>query len=173
MLAFSVTVENNKVVFDHLDGLRLVIPKAIDRGLTRIAAGVYAKAFDRMSGASSGFHFVPRDLERGGAASGWRKQYDNAGDYPIPVRTGHFRRSMDWLKPGESKSGQVGTFNAGKDEAIVFNSASYALALFLGLGSSAKYGPRDAVKDGLKDFEQHVGIAKMMEEEIGKELRGE
>jgi hypothetical protein len=152
MLDLKVSIENDKVVVQGLQDLADRFPAAIKRGLKRIAAGIFGHAYQWLSGAGANVSNVP------------------GGGYPIPVRTGHLRRSLDWLAPGESKSGDAGTFRAGDDEVVIFDSASYAPAVFLGRGSSAAYGPRDAVKDALDLFNHGDKIRWTLGEEIRKEI---
>jgi hypothetical protein len=152
LLDLKVTIENDKVVIQGLQDLAREMPQAIKRGLRRSAAGIYAIAFQWLSGPGAQKSGIP------------------GGDYPVPVRTGHLRRSLDWLAPGQSKSGDVGTFKAGDDEVVIFDSALYAPAVFLGRGSSAKFGPRDALKDALDYFNHGGQIQQMIGEEIRKEI---
>jgi len=128
------------------------MPGAIKRGLRRIAAGIHAIAYQWLSGP------------------GAKKSYVSGGGYPVPVRTGHLRRMLDWLAPGDSKSGDIGAFTAGDDEVVIFDSASYAPAIFLGRGSSDKFGPRDALRDALDYFNHGGQIQQILGEEIRKEI---
>lgn len=56
----------------------------------------------------------------------------NPGAYPVPVRSGNLRRSMDWGFTGNAS----GYIVAGG------NNAPYAIPIHEGTGSSAKFGPR-------------------------------
>ena len=170
MLDVKVTIENDKVVVDRLAMLAQLIPDAVSRGLRRAAVGIFDSAFGFLSGPSSGFTYVPRDSAKGGAASGWRKRYDNAGSWPIPIRFGHLRRSLFWMPPNSSKQGEAGTFSTGPGEFVISDAAAYADPVFRGRGSSRSYGPRNPLRAGLEKFNAGGGIKKAVEEEIRKEL---
>lgn len=165
MIDLKVTIENDKVVVAGLQDHAARFPGAIKRGLRRVAAGIFARAFDQLSGPGGEIMTTPS-----GAGRRSRKIYDNSGSYPVPIRTGHLRRSLAWLNPGESKSGDLGTFKAGDDEVVVFDSASYAAAIFLGRRSSKSYGPRDALRDALEMFNRGAMIQQVIGEEIRKEI---
>ncbi len=152
MLDLKVSIEGDKVVINGLDRIAKELPNAVKRGLKRSAVGIFDHAKQWLSGPGAKASNIPR------------------GGYPVPVRTGHLRQSLDWLAPGESKSGDIGTFTAGEDEVVIFDSASYAHVIFLGLGSSKAYGPRDALKDALDLFNHGANIQRVIEEEVRKEL---
>ncbi len=88
----------------------------------------------------------------------------------MPVRTGFLRHVLDWLNPGESKSSSIGTFTAGADEVVIYNSAEYAGVIHDGRGSSAKFGPRRFLTDALVKFNSNDQIKQTIEEEIEKEI---
>ncbi len=152
MLDLKVSIENDKVVINGLEEVAQELPNAVRRGLHRIGGGIYQEAFHWLSGPGAKKSNIP------------------GGGYPVPVRTGHLRRMLDWLAPGESKTGDAGTFSAGGGEAVIFDSASYAPAVFLGLGSSKSYGPRDALRDALYIFEHGGNIERVMDEEIRRAI---
>lgn len=165
MLDIQVKIEGEKVVISNLQGFTKEIPQAIDRGLNRIAKGVHREAYAWLSGPGS-----KASIKKGVAGSG-------AGSYPVPVRTGHLRRSLDWLKPGETKSGEAGTFTAGQHEVVIYDSAEYALAIHegrlttrQGVNYSPIYGKRPFLTDALEKFNKGDRIAKTIEEEIQKEI---
>lgn len=153
MLDLRVTVKGDKVLINGLKRLARNIPDAIQRGMKRIVRGVYASAMEFLDGPGAKASDVA------------------AGGYPVPVRTGHLKRSLDWLEPGESKSAGGETFTAGKFEAMVYDSAEYSRIIHEGRGSSAKYGERPFITDALEDFDRATGIAEVIEEEIDRESR--
>lgn len=53
MLDIKVTVSGEKIVIEGLQSLAKGLPKAVDRGLSRIAKGVHRNAFEFLSGAGS------------------------------------------------------------------------------------------------------------------------
>jgi hypothetical protein len=172
MLDIKVTIENEKVVIAGLEKLAKEIPGAIRRGLERSAVGIYRAAFNWLSGpARSQVRLRDTDKHK---KSRLRGQSDllgaRPGGWPVPRITGHLREELAWLSPGQSKAGDLGTFTAGDDEVVVFDSASYAPAIFLGLGSSRAYGPRDALRAALDQFNHGGNIQKVIEEEIQKEI---
>ena len=152
MLDIKVSIENKEVVINGLNKLASEMPNAIKRGLKRVAVGIYGNAFQWLSGPGAKASDIP------------------GGGYPVPVRTGHLRRSLDWLGPGESKTGDLGTFTAADDEVVIFDSASYAPDIFLGRGSSSSYGTRDALRDALDYFNHGANIQQILGEEIRKEI---
>lgn len=152
MLDITVTIEGQKVVIAGLDKLATGLQGAASRGLERAAIGIHRSAHGFLSGA------------------GAKKSNVSSGGYPVPVRTGHLRRSLNWLKPGESKTGPAGTFTAGQNEVVIFDSAEYANVIHEGLGSSAKFGPRRYLTDALEQFSAGDRIKRTIEEEIEKEI---
>lgn len=66
---------------------------AVRAGLTRVALAVNAKQIENLSGSGE----------------------DNPGGFPVPVRSGHLRRSAD--------------IEVNNTEAFVFNSATYAASI--------------------------------------------
>lgn len=82
------------------------------------------------------------------------------GSYPVPVRSGHLRRSEDYVLPGRSKHG----ITAGDSEAWLVNSAEYARPIHDGTGTQRRFGRRrfmaDAIentrKDGLNGISEHI-----------------
>jgi hypothetical protein len=171
MLDLKVTVEGDKVVIAGLNKIADEMPNAIKRGLKRVAAGIYAIAYQWLSGAGGQTKSYTREWSAGGGEVRSKKTYGAApGGYPVPVRSGNLRRLLDWLNPGETKSGDIGTFTAEDNEVVIFDSASYASDIFLGKGSSAAYGPRDAVSDAFQMFNRGAMIETVMGEEIQKEI---
>jgi hypothetical protein len=152
MLDLRVEIKNDRVVMQGLEKLAREFPGAVKRGLKNIGRGVYQQAFQWLSGPGAKKSNIP------------------GGGYPVPVRTGHLRGRLDWLDPGQSKSGEAGTFTAGDMETVVFDSASYAGDIFSGSGSSGPYGERDALRDGLDVFDRTRGVVFTIDLEIRKEI---
>ncbi len=167
MLDIKITIQGDKVVIEDLNRIAKEFPNAVKRGLKRSARGIYAIANQWLSGPAATY-----ESRTSKSGKTYRKKTGDlaGGGYPVPVRTGHLRQSLAWLDPGESKSGDVGTFTAGEDEVVIFDSASYAPAIFLGRGSSTAYGPRDALRDALDLFNHGANIQRVIEEEIVKEI---
>lgn len=170
MLNVKITPINEKIVIEDLGAFAENFRPATMRGLERAAAGIFELAHDWLSGPGGGTVTYKREWSAGGEVRRKKKYGNPPGGYPVPVRTGHLRRSLAWLGPGESKTGDVGSVTAGDDEFIIFNSASYALAVFLGLGSSSAYGPRDAIADAFMMFNHGGGIQRLISEEVRKEI---
>lgn len=175
MLELKVTVEGDKTLITGLENTAAGIPKAITRGLSLIAKGVHSGAMDYLSGpggAGKAQRRKPEEGERTGfknKTTGKTVKFDlleGAGAYPVPVRRGNLRRLLNYVEPGQSK----GSFSAAPDEAIVYDSAEYARVIREGTGSSAKYGPRDYLTDGLMQYDQGDRIVKTLEEELAKEM---
>lgn len=169
MLDYKFTMDARGVI-QGFKKLAERLPEAAYRGLRRIAVGVFDNAHQWLSGAGGG----TRGYKNVWSATGYQrvktKMGAAPGGYPVPVRTGHLRRSLAWLAPGASKSGDVGTVSAGRDEFIVFNSAAYASDVFLGKGRHAAFGPRDALKDALDMFNQGANAEMIMGQEVQREI---
>lgn len=152
MLDIHVSIEGEKVIIEGLERFARHIPSAAQRGLSRAAKGIHRKAHDFLSGP------------------GAKASNVSAGGYPVPIRTGHLRRMLNWLEPGQSKTASGITFTTGPMEAIIFNAAEYAMTIHEGKKSSAKYGARPFLTDALEKFNQGAKIAKIIREEVQKEI---
>jgi len=170
LLNIKITVEGEKLVIDGLNQFVVQTPNAIRRALERTAKGVMREAFSLLSGA--GAKGVTKEVtgKSGGKYNKFQKQNIPAGGYPVPVRTGHLRRSLDWLKPGATKETDVGVFTAGSNEVVVYDSAQYARVIHEGTGSSTPHGPRRYLTDALENFNSGSRISQIIEEEIQKEV---
>lgn len=183
MLDIQIKIEGDKVIIEGLNKIAAEMPGAINRGLQRVAVGIDRAAFDWLlgpgaKGKTEGAVYSDiktRKLKLKGQK--WTPQNIAAGGYPVPGRTGHLKRSLDWLHPGATKSvtrhgekHDVGSITAGPNEAIIYNAAEYANVIHEGRGSSAKFGPRRYLTDALERFNQGARIKKIMEEEIQKEI---
>lgn len=170
----NVRIEGAAAVIQGLGRLAAVgVPRAVERGLIRIGAGVYREVLYWLSGGGGASKKTRTDYAGFTHKSGKEvmfRSYQGAGGYPVPKRTGYLSQQLAWLQPGESKSGDVGTFTAGKNEVVIFNSAGYASAIHEGKGSSAKFGPRRYMTDGLERFNAGDAMKRIMEEEISKEI---
>ncbi len=174
MLDINVTIEGDKVVIAGLGKLTGELQGAANRGLERSVTGIYGLAYGFLSGAGGADKNKRNDYTGFTKKSGegvMFRSYEGAGGYPVPVRTGDLRRHLDWLKPGESKTGPAGTFAAGQNEAVIYNSEEYANVIHGGYGSSAKFGPRPFLTDALEKFNVGDRIRKNIEEEVAEEIR--
>lgn len=171
----DVRIKGDKALIQGLNRLASDgVPRASERGLVRIAKGVYGEVLYWLSGTGGASKKTRTDYTGFTKKSGEEvtfRSYQGAGGYPVPKRTGYLSQQLDWLKPGESKSGDVGTFTAGKNEAVIYNSSLYANAIHEGKGSSAKFGPRRFMTDGLERFNAGDAMKRIMEEEISKEIK--
>ena len=152
MAELIVTINGDKALTRNLGKLAGGIARAIFRGLERVAKGVHSTAYEYLSGAGAKESNVP------------------AGGYPVPVRTGHLRQMLDWLKPGESKSAGGITVAASPNEVVIYDAAQYAVPIHEGAGSSQKFGPRAYLTDGLRKFNTGDRIAGIVKEEIAEEI---
>jgi hypothetical protein len=169
VLDLSITVDGDRVVIEGLG--RLQQGKLLDAailGIENAAIGIHREAFKNLSGAGAKGTSKQTTSKSRKSYLKWEKQTVAAGGYPVPVRTGNLRRLLDWLKPGESKSGPAGTFKAGQAEVIIYDSAIYAGVIHEGRGSSAKFGPRRFLIDALGKFNQDNAIKASIEKEIQK-----
>ncbi|HMM59454.1 MAG TPA: hypothetical protein PKC25_04895, partial [Candidatus Rifleibacterium sp.] len=137
MLNVSITVDGDRIAIANLGALAARFPNAVKRGLKRIAQGIHREAYGFLSGSgrtpmrlTNRVAIITEDNRVIRQKSRLRGQSDSLGakpgSYPVPVVTGNLRRMLDWLDPGQSKSGLAGTFTAGPMEIVVFNSAAYA-----------------------------------------------
>jgi hypothetical protein len=178
MLDIRVEIKGERVVIDGLDRVAGRIPGAVNRGLERVAKGVHREAMALLSGPGrSPMRIRDATDEKGNIVrrkTRLRGQSDwlgaKPGSYPVPVISGHLRQQLDWLKPGETKSGAVGTFTAGFNEAIVFDSAEYAVTVHEGKFSNEVHGPRPYLTDALERFNSGGRIAGILNEEINREM---
>lgn len=172
MLDARITVEENKIILEDLERLGTGLKPAALRAVERVAVGTYDGAMQWLSGPGGQTRSYSREWSAGGSEVRTKKKYGAPpGGYPVPVRSGHLRGALAWLAPGQSKSGDVGTVTAGEDEFIIFDSAAYALDIFLGTGSSAAYGPRNAILDSFEMFNRAGQIQQVVGEEVRKEIK--
>lgn len=162
MLDLKVTIEGDKVLIAGLQRLQKEIPNVIRGAIFKVAQEIHREASENLKGPGR------KSVRKRTRARG---QFDllgaRPGSYPVPVLTGHLRRSLDFVKPGESKTSNGITFRAGKFEAIVYNSAEYANVIHEGKLSSAKYGRRPYLDDAVKK----VNIQGILEAEINRFLK--
>lgn len=176
MLDLRVTIEGNTALIDGLDRFASQgIDQAVQRGLSRAGAGVFREAFAWLSGPGAKMATTGTAIKEGGK---WKikgrkdtEQDIAAGGYPVPVRTGYLRHMLDFVPPGDTKTGSGLTVTAGLLETIIYNAAEYAETIFQAKGSSSKFRKRDALTDGLEKFNQGSQIKLILEEELAKELK--
>ncbi|TLM60963.1 MAG: hypothetical protein FDZ69_13725 [Deltaproteobacteria bacterium] len=166
----SIKIEHdlNRIIID-LDRLSLQLPRASQKALRRIAKGIHRDAFKWLSG--NGYLYEERASSKTGKK--YKKQLGRTSRwlYPVPVRTGHLRRSLAWLSPGESKNSNGESFTAGDNEAIIYNSAIYARNVHNGWAFLGRTWPgRPFITDAFESFNQSGKITAIVEEEIGKAI---
>lgn len=147
MLDIQVKFEGDKIAVKGLGRFIDRAPLAAKRGLKRIIRGIHREADDFLRGAKG-----------------------TPGDYPVPVVTGHLRRSLDWLDPGEKKSVDGVTFATDELESMLFDSARYASVIHDGTHSSTGHGPRSFADDALEAFDAGENIESIMDEEFQIEI---
>jgi len=150
MLDISVKISGDKVVINGLKRFGDRVPGAVRRGLTASAKDIFSEAQKWLSGPGAKKSNIP------------------GGGYPVPVRTGHLRRSLNWLAPGRTKSVEGETFTAGHLEAVIYNSAAYAEDISEGYGSSRKHGKRPFLHDAFTSFNKGNKLKANIEKEIKK-----
>jgi hypothetical protein len=186
----TLRVEGDTVIIEGLKDLAVGgIQRIKDRTLRRVATGVHRLAFANLSGPGGTGKANQRITglgKRQGPALPWSdygftkksgervdfQLITGAGAYPVPRRTANLIQRLDFLFPGETKQGETGSFSAGPDEAMVYDSAEYAEPIHEGKGSSAKFGPRRYITDALEEFNQGDRIVGIAEEEVEKEMKG-
>ena len=153
MLDISISIQGDKVLIEGLERFAGEFLGAILKGLERSAKDIHRTAYMWLSGAKT-------------TGRGKGKMQAASGGYPVPVRTGWLRRMLDWLKPGESKTGEAGTFSAGPNEVVLYDSALYANVIHEGRLSSAKFGPRRFLIDAFEMFNRGLGVQRKIMEEV-------
>ena len=183
MLVMSSTLEGDKVFIDGATGLAKSAPDAALRGLRTAARGIFDEAHKNLNGPGR-TRVRLRDKRTFTYSEGnsnvrtqnktrARGQHSflgaRPGSYPVPRITGNLSARLGILEPGESKKGDgaLGTFRAGNDEFMVYDSAAYAYVIRDAKGSSRKHGERDFIGDGLTTYDQNVGITTPVEKELG------
>lgn len=172
-LNLQLTIEGDKAIIEGLNKISKELHPAAMRGLQKSAIGIYGEANKFLSGAGAKGTHREVTSKTGKKYLKWEKRSSPvpSGGYPVPVRTGWLRRSLAWLKSGESKTGEAGTFTAGPHEVVIYNPAAYAHAIHEGLGSSKKFGPRPFLTDAFKKFNEGDQIVKNVENEIRKAIK--
>lgn len=183
MLNIQVYITGLDSTLGRLNQLLLEkLPAAFKRSLTRTGKGIHREATELLSGPGRGPSTVRRRVinqETGDIT--YRRRRMKAGkaeslgakpgSYPVPVLTGHLRRSLYFLPPGKSKTNEDGVMvTAGENEVVVSNSAIYAGVIHEGRWTSKDFGPRKFLEDGLERFNQGDQISQIFTEEIQKEI---
>lgn len=143
MLVMRVDVLNEAILLERLTRAPIGVLGAMSRTMDRAGKGVFYEAMTWLSGSKG-----------------------STGGFPVPVVTGHLRRMLAWLKPGETKSSEGQVVTAGPAESVVYDTARYSTVIALGLGSSAKFGPRDYLRRALDDFNVGGRIERILYEEL-------
>ena len=140
-----------------LTGLRRDLAgEVINNVVGRLAKNVFKKAFDNLSGPR-----IPKKQ--------WRKS-PLAGSYPVPVRTGHLRRSLYMIGVGGLKQGDGGgKYVVATGEAYVGDSAKYAGDI----ENPSAFGRRGNKRPFLTDpAREYLGLApRFAEEELEKVVK--
>lgn len=151
MIAINLDIKGDKVVIKELNNIALQIPDVAKSAINKIAAIIFKKAQENLSGSGAKASKIP------------------AGGYPVPVRTGHLKQALNWLKAGQTKSHEnIGSVTAGPLEAMIYNVAGYAEDIHEGEGSSTKHGRRPFLEDAVKD----VDAGEIIEDALKNFIRG-
>ncbi len=163
MLDLSVTIQGEKVIIEGLGRLVKEIPGTLGRALDKATIGIHSEAFNLVNGPGA----KGRSVQIPGRKSfKWEKQSVPAGGYPVPVRTANLKTHLNFLLHGQSKSDEYGSFSVGALETMIYDSTPYARTIHDGLFSSAKFGPRPFITDGLQRFNEGDRIKAILESEI-------
>ena len=181
MLDIRVTIDGDKIIIANLQHLSRELPKAVDRGLAKVAKEIHRNAFEFLNGAGSKGLSSEVISKKGKKYLKWEKRTSpiSSGGYPVPIRTGHLRgrlnnavdSMMAFLHPTESRNVNGLIFSAKEHEAVVYNAAEYANVIHEGRGSSAKFGRRPFLGDALARFNGESGIKAAIENEIDKLIK--
>jgi len=121
------TTSNIESFTRRMDAIAKRIPNALDKGLSRWVVLAHREAMRNLSGP------------------GLKKSNVPGGAYPVPVRTGHLRRSEDYVMPGRSKHGIA----APHGQAYLVNTAAYASDVHDGMGRHVHFGKREFAADAV------------------------
>lgn len=116
MSTFRIRFDLSRLKLTEKALRRMAVPPrdAVDRGLARWAVAAHRAAHDLLGGSGA------------------------PGGMPVPVRTGHLRRSEDYVLPGRSKHG----VSASSGMAVLINTAAYAHAVHEGTWTQRAHGTR-------------------------------
>lgn len=171
MLVLTATVENDKIILNGLQNIAHEMPSAVRAGFNRIGPGIFSEAYKLLNGPGRPqVRIRDTDKQKKTRPRGQFAQLGaRPGSYPpVPSISGNLKRLLGWVGPGESKGSGDMNFTAGDLELVLFDSAAYATSIFQGKDSSAKYGERDAIKDGMENFGGVNKMAQVIDEEIQK-----
>ena len=167
MLNITVTIENEKVILEGLEGFSEDIrTKAIPAALREIASGTAREAIRFLSGPKRGFKTVK--AKGSGRQRAVPQKTELAGGYPVPRLSGNLRRLMRWLGPNRTTESEGLSFTTGPMDAVIFNSAGYASVIHEGMGTSAKYGERRYIDDAFEVFNQGDKAIGLITEKIAE-----
>ena len=168
MLNISVTIENEKVILEGLEGFSEDIrTKAIPEALREIASGTAREAIRFLEGPKRGL----KTVKAKGSGRQRATPQGEAGGYPVPRLTGNLHRLLQWLGPNRTTESEGKSFTTGPMDAVIFNSAEYANVIHDGTGTSAKYGARPFLNDAFEAFNSGERAKKIVEEKID-EVKG-
>lgn len=166
MLDITLTIEGDKIIIEGLNRLAKEMPDAVQRGLERSGKAIHRQAYQWLSGAGS--HQEAKTNKKTGKKYTKKIMDTAAGGYPVPVRTGHLRRNLAWLKPGETKSNEFGSFTAGPLEVIIYNPVPYAKPIHEGTHTQKRHGKRPFITDAFEMFNRGLGVQMAINDEIRK-----
>jgi len=125
MIEIRIHKKGFKEVEKKLQKIPAEVQKGLSLGLKQWVIKAHRAALSLLSGSGS----------------------DAPGNYPVPVRTGHLRRSEDYILPGYSKHGE----SAGKLEGMLINTSNYAHIIHEGNGMQARHGARPWQVDAFEE----------------------
>lgn len=183
MLAINATISGDKVVISGLNQLAADFPVVVRSGLKQVVRGAHHNTMDFLNGSggnNSKTRIGKRQIKKDDLRTGFDKKsgervdfklWKDAGGYPVPVRTGNLKRLLNFVDPGQSKNSNGSSFTAGPLEAVLYDSAGYASVIHQGTGSSAKFGARPFMTDGMDKFNSGAGIAKTMDAGVQEKIK--
>lgn len=172
----TVAIKGLDETISRLDRLQVDSITALRRAMVDVAKGIHNEAQALLSGPGRrqmklvSRHKTLTNLNRRNLRGQFSSLESRPGAYPVPVITGHLRRSLDWVKPGASKSGNGQVFSAGPDEVIIYNSARYARVIHDGTHSSTKAGKRPFLLDALKNYDRGGNIRRILDQRLQEVL---
>lgn len=152
--------------------IRATVKTDADRRLLRFSAKIPGAASEGLRDAAEGTFRIAAELLSGPGSKKCRKKKASGstpGSYPVPVLSGHLRRMLGFVPPGETKASNGISFTARSNEAIVYDAARYAEVVHEGKRSSEKYGKRRFIVDAFLRF----GGVGSVEESVMREIDNE
>jgi len=132
-----ITIDSNAgMATAKLKHMAVEVQRGLDAGLTEVVLFGHLIVLENLSGKASA----------------------SAGSDPVPVRTGHLRRSEDYITPGRNKHG----LTTAHGQAMLVNTALYAHAIHEGKGPHSVFGRRPFMQSAADRMRQMLPNTMMV-----------